>query len=109
MKKTGFVYLICDNSCDSFKIGMTKSSIEKRIKKLQTGNSTELFITAYHQTQYPYTVEKMLHNKFANYNKKNEWFNLSTNDVNNFHNYCNEIENLIVEMKDNPFFKKNLK
>lgn len=109
MAKEGFVYLICDNSNDCFKIGMTKQSLEKRIKELQTGNSTELFVSAYHKTKYPYTVEKMLHNKFSNKHKLNEWFDLKLNDITKFNEYCDEIESLILTMIDNPFFKKKLK
>jgi len=105
-----FVYLLCDSGQDSmFKIGMTKSSIEKRIKQLQTGNGSEIFIVDYHETEYPYYIEKMLHQKFSSNKKIGEWFELDTNDIKEFKEECNRLEELIIVMKDNKFFNKELK
>jgi len=105
-----FVYLLCDSGQDSmFKIGMTKSSIEKRIKQLQTGNGSEIFIVDYHETEYPYYIEKMLHQKFCSNKKIGEWFELDTNDIKEFKEECNRLEELIIVMKDNKFFNKELK
>ena len=51
----GYVYLICDSGHDNmFKIGVTKQPIEKRLKQLQTGNGSEIFLSAYHETEYPF-------------------------------------------------------
>lgn len=108
-KKKGFVYLICDNKNEVFKIGVTKKPIDKRIKELQTGNSTELFISKYHESVYPYTIETMLHNHFKIDNILNEWFELSIDNVTNFNDICNEMEMRIESLKENPFFKKILK
>lgn len=108
-KKKGFVYLICDNKNEVFKIGVTKKTIEKRIKELQTGNSTELFISKYHESEYPYTVENMLHTHFKIENVLNEWFELSAEDVTNFNETCEEMEKRIEILKDNPFFQKKLR
>lgn len=108
MRKGGYIYLICDNANNLYKIGVTKSTIENRIKKLQTGNATELFITAYHKTQYPFRIEKMLHNHFRNNNVLNEWFELSVDDVVNFNNICDKMEERIKALMDNPFFTKKL-
>ena len=105
----GYVYLICDNANELYKIGVTKSNIEKRIKKLQTGNATELFLVNYHESNYPYRIESMLHNRFKSQNVLNEWFELSKDDVTNFKNICLQIENMIKSLKDNPFFSKNLR
>lgn len=109
MKKKGYVYLICDNKNEVFKIGITKKSIEKRIKELQTGNSTELFITNYHETKYPYLIESMLHNHFCANNVLNEWFELKHEDVMNFTEICNMMEDRIELLKDNPFFQKRMR
>lgn len=108
-KKKGFVYLICDNKNEVFKIGVTKKTIEKRIKELQTGNCTELFISRYHESDYPYTIETMLHNHFKVDNILNEWFELTSEEVSKFNDICNELENRIEVLKDNPYFKKILK
>ena len=106
--KKGYVYLICDAETNRYKIGMTKGTIKNRMKKLQTGNSCELHIANYHETFYPYCIENMLHKYFSNKNELNEWYNLSSEDVFNFKNLCNEMENRINTLKDNPFFKKSL-
>lgn len=109
MKKKGFVYLICDNKNEVFKIGLTKKPIEKRIKELQTGNSTELFVTSFHETDYPYLIESILHRMYRKNNVLNEWFELDDKDVINFNKTCNELEERIEVMKDNPFFKKEMR
>lgn len=100
----GFVYLLCDG--ESFKIGMTKQKdIYHRIAELQTGNPNEIFISAYHKTNYPYKVEQMMHARYKTSKIKNEWFNLTLQQVINFNKECNKCEEIIKIMKDNPFFK----
>ena len=101
-----FVYLISniddDNIC---KIGVTKKKdIEDRKKELQTGSSNELYIRNYFETKYPYKLEKMLHRHFHDKILLNEWFKLSNEDINNFINTCNKYENILLSLKDNPFF-----
>ena len=99
----GFVYLLCDG--EHFKIGMTKQKdIHKRIAELQTGNPNEIFISAYHKTNYPLKIEQMMHFKYGLSRIKNEWFNLSVEQVVNFNKVCNECEETIKYLKDNPFF-----
>ena len=105
----GYVYLICDPANTTFKIGVTRDLESQRLKKLQTGNSTELFVSALYKTKYPFRIETMLHAKFRPKNELNEWFNLSANEVGNFTNICKEMEETINCMLDNPFFNKNLK
>lgn len=104
----GYVYLICDSANELYKIGVTKGDIQKRLKKLQTGNATELFLVNYHESNYPYRVENMLHNHFRSQNVLNEWFELSKDDIVNFKDTCMKIEDTIKCLKDNPFFTKNL-
>lgn len=110
MKETeGYVYLICDPSNTTFKIGVTRDLKSQRLKKLQTGNSTELFISSIYKTKYPFRMESMLHAKFKNKNELNEWFNLNAHEVGQFTNICKEIEEIINCLLDNPFFNKDLK
>lgn len=105
-----FVYLLCDSGQDNmFKIGVTKSTIEKRIKQLQTGNGSEIFVADYYETDYPFYIERMLHQKFCSGRKKGEWFELDFERVSSFKEECKKLEELIEVMKDNPFFQKNLK
>ena len=103
----GYVYLIEDVNNNTFKIGVTKSDVNKRLKRLQTGNSTGLRIKYQFQYDYPYRLESMLHTHFKHYCELNEWFGLP--DPTEFLNKCVEFSDIIDSMKDNPYFKKNLK
>ena len=48
MEKKGYVYLLGDFDKEgAYKIGVTRGTIERRIKKLQTGNSGEIYIVDY--------------------------------------------------------------
>lgn len=109
MIKRGLVYLICDPSQNLYKIGVTRGNGEKRLKQLQTGNASELQIIYTHETEFPYRLETMLHNKFKINQVLNEWYDLPAEVVLNFKDICLETESLINVMKDNYFFAKNLR
>lgn len=98
----GYVYLLTDGKF--FKIGVTRGSIEKRIKKLQTGNPDNITIVNYHLTEYPFKLESFLHTKHAQQKINNEWFDLSSNDVTSFKQECERIDQMFDQLKDNPFF-----
>ena len=102
----GYVYLIgeMDNK-GRYKIGSTKAkNVNKRLKQLQTGNSSELFIKESYETEHPFKLEKMLHNHFKSSNLIGEWFELSESDTEAFKKVCEEKENIISCLKDNPFY-----
>ena len=104
----GFVYLICDpEENGKFKIGVTRGSIEKRIKSLQTGNPNEIFICKYFETDNPYFFEKQLQFKYREYKTKGERFELGSDEIDKFETYCEQISEMYESIKDNPFFKKN--
>lgn len=106
----GFVYLLMDSDKEGvYKIGVTKGSIENRIKKLQTGNSSEISICNYYETDMPYFLEKKLHDHYKGYNVSGEWYELSDEDVLGFENECKQIEDMIISLKDNPFIKRQFK
>lgn len=105
----GYVYLICDPLNNHYKIGVTKGNIDKRMLKLQTGNSTELYIVCKHQTPYPFRMEKMLHLKYNQYKVHGEWFELPDYDIIHFNEVCEDIGSKIEALKENPFFAKGLK
>lgn len=105
----GNVYLIYDETNEKYKIGVTKNDVNKRLKKLQTGNSSVLCIKDIHPTEYMYRMETFLHNHYNSKRILNEWFDLSKEDVINFSNTCRHYENIIETLKDNPFFSKNLR
>ena len=102
----GYVYLIgeIDNK-GRYKIGSTKAKdVNKRLKQLQTGNSSELFIKESYETEHPFKLEKMLHNHFKSSNLIGEWFELSESDTEAFMGICEEKEKTIKALKDNPFY-----
>ena len=109
MGRKGTVYLICDPVNELYKIGVTCGSPQRRLKKLQTGNGTELHFVHMHESEYPFRVEKMLHNRFFSHNELNEWFSLTPEEVIEFGSHCEEVEALIEALKDNPFFMKRIR
>jgi hypothetical protein len=108
----GFVYLLGDWGKEKiYKIGVTRGKIEKRIKSLQTGNSGEIYIVDYFETENPFFIEKRLHliyNK-ERISKEKEWFELELEDVKKFKKHCEDIEKLIKTMKENHFCPKSIK
>lgn len=103
----GSVYLLGDSEKEGiFKIGVTRGDIQKRIKKLQTGNAGEIYLVSYYETEHPFLMEKMLHTKFFGDKVLNEWFSLTTEEVVAFKKSCEEIQKTIDALKDNYFFKK---
>lgn len=105
----GYIYLICDPANDTYKIGVTRNLESNRIKKLQTGNSTELHISYIYKCQYPFRLEKMLHNHYYSKRILNEWFKLDFDDYKNFIKTCEYLNKVIYNLLDNPFFAKDLK
>ncbi len=107
----GYVYLIgMVEVPGKYKIGSTRSkNIDKRLKQLQTGSSSELFVKDCYETEYPFKLEKMLHNRFKSSNLIGEWFELKENDINDFKSICEEKTNIIDSLKNNPFYFKQKK
>lgn len=100
----GYVYLMCDAVSDTFKIGVTKrKNIEERLKDLQTGNAADIFIRSYYECEYPYRLEKLLHNHFANKRVRGEWFALDAKDICSFKETCSRLYNIVESIKENPF------
>lgn len=100
-----FVYLICSNQTGTYKVGMTKNDPEKRLRQLQTGHPYELHIVDVFASQNARYVEKMVHHEYASVNTKNEWFELTPEQVGKFRNLCEKYENIYNLMKENIFFK----
>lgn len=103
----GSVYLLGDSEKEgTYKIGATRGSVNNRLKKLQTGNSSKLYVVDEYETEYPFIVENILHNRFAFKQVINEWYELDAENVKNFREKCKSIEEIIEVMKDNHFFRK---
>lgn len=101
----GYIYLINEWGTDNYKIGVTKSSVNKRKKPLQTGNSNELYVTREFYSENPYKLEKMLHRFYFKNHSMNEWFILSDEQVLDFLNVCKKFDDDIKYLIDvNPFY-----
>ena len=105
----GYVYLIEDSSNWLYKIGVSKHDPLLRLKKLQTGNPNKLKLISQYQTEYPFRLESILHNRYKHYKILNEWYELPLEVVSNFNEICQGVNDIIIVMKDNPFFGKQLK
>lgn len=108
MLKNGFVYLLEDwrNDERAFKIGFTTTSVEKRVKQLQTGNSADIVIVSSYQTPNYLKVEKHLHKLFASSHKRGEWFDMSDEKALTFLDECRKADDMINFMlENNPFYK----
>lgn len=103
----GSVYLLADDARDGiYKIGVTRGSIEERIKKLQTGNSSPIHMVMSYETDFPFVMENMLHTRYGSDRVLNEWFEMTDDEVVNFRNTCDEIQNTINVLKTNYWFAK---
>ena len=102
----GHVYLIGARDLPGrYKIGSTRGkNVNKRLKQLQTGSSSELYIKESYETEHPFKLEKMLHNHFESSNLIGEWFELSEADTRDFRRLCEEKLKVIESLKDNPFY-----
>ena len=102
----GYVYLIGEIGNDNrYKIGSTKAKkVETRLKQLQTGNSSELYLKESFETEHPFKLEKMLHNHFKSSNLIGEWFELSEDDIKGFRDICEDKSKIIESLKENPFY-----
>ena len=107
----GYVYLIGEIGKEGrYKIGSTRAKdVNTRLKQLQTGNSSELSLKDYFQTDKPFKLEKMLHNHFKSSSLIGEWFKLTKSNIDNFKSICEEKEKIIESLKHNPFYFKNTK
>lgn len=103
----GVVYLLGDSLKDGYyKIGVTRGSIEKRIKKLQTGNAGEIYLVTHFETNHPFVMEKMLHTKYFGKKENGEWYKLDDEDVIGFTKTCESLQKNIEVLKENYFFNK---
>lgn len=102
----GKVYLLAE-FCDGggFKIGITKRSIEQRIKEAQTGNSNEIILVNSYESENYKKIEGMLHRKFGTTRKRGEWFDLTHEQVVSFTEEAKKADEIAsLLLRDNPFY-----
>ena len=106
-RQGGFVYLLESNN--TYKIGMTNGSVEKRVQQLQTGNPHTInIVCCSEKVEYYKDYEKNLHLLYDNLKVRSngEWFSLSGDDVEEIEIFL-ETVNLTEVIIDNDLFLKN--
>ena len=97
MENKGFVYFFSNSK--NIKIGYTKNNPENRLKQLNTGSDTQLYMLGYIQGSIE--LEKSLHKKFGQdrIRQNAEWF-YPSQELIDFINKNNEIKNIYIELID---------
>jgi len=95
-----YIYLIQSLEDGYYKIGVSKHP-KKRVKQLQTGNSSELKLVETYQSEHANKIEKSLHRRYSYLKKEGEWFDMSIKEDVSFLTDCKQIENTINILKEN--------
>lgn len=102
------VYLIRQvdqNGEELYKIGVTKNSIETRLKCLQTGSPHQLDLLGYYKSPNYKKIEKWLHRSYNAQKLVGEWFNLTPQQVLSFTDDCISIDKTVSMLLEyNPFY-----
>jgi predicted GIY-YIG superfamily endonuclease len=93
-----YVYLIQSLEDGYYKIGVSKHP-KKRVKQLQTGNSSELKLIESYQTEYAHKIESALQNRYSYLKKEGEWFDMSISNEVSFISECKKIEETFEVLK----------
>ena len=84
------VYLISSGVDDKiYKIGHTRRGVKNRIKEFKTGNSSNLEVVDTFESKWGTKIEASLHKRYKRI--EGEWFNLTTDEVDNFIKTCQMI------------------
>jgi len=95
-----YIYLIQSQEDGYYKIGVSKHP-KKRVKQLQTGNSSELKLIESFQSEHAHQVERALQRRYSYLKKEGEWFDLSIKEDVSFLTDCKQIEESINILKKN--------
>ena len=75
-----YVYAIREKDTGNIKLGISRDP-QKRLRQLQTGNSSALELVAYHKAENRFTDERELHADAALHKIRGEWFSASALEV----------------------------
>lgn len=95
-----YIYLIQSLENSHYKIGISNNP-QRRIKELQTGNSSELRLVEVYQSEYAEKIERALQRRYSYLNKEGEWFDMSISNEVTFLAECRKIEETLVHLKKN--------
>lgn len=82
-----YVYLLRNDLTGDYKIGVSVNP-KKRVKTLQTGSSGQIHIIETFQSEYPYKIESMFHNRHRADRLEGEWFALDMRIEDEFLKQC---------------------
>ena len=94
------IYLIQSLEDGYYKIGVSKHP-KKRVKELQTGNSSELKLIESYESEHAHKVERALQRRYSYMKKEGEWFDMSISQEVSFLSDCKQIEESINVLKKN--------
>jgi hypothetical protein len=95
-----YIYLIQSLEEGYYKIGVSKNP-QRRIKELQTGNSSPLKLVETYQSEYADKIERTLQRRYSHLNKEGEWFDMSIQEEVTFVKNCKAIEENLIFLKKN--------
>ena len=95
-----YIYLIQSLENSYYKIGVSKHP-KKRLKQLQTGNSSELKLVEIYQSEIAHKIEKTLQRRYSHLRKEGEWFDMSISNEVSFSQECQKIEETLLFLKKN--------
>jgi hypothetical protein len=93
-----YIYLIQSLEEGYYKIGISKHP-KKRLKELQTGNSSKLKLIEVYQSELADKVERILQRRYSHFHMEGEWFNMSVLEEVSFQSNCREIEENLKFLK----------
>lgn len=95
-----YVYLIQSLENSYYKIGISKHP-KKRVKELQTGNSSELKLVEVYKSGFANQIEKTLQRRYSHLRKEGEWFDMGISNEVSFIQECQKIEETLIFLKKN--------
>jgi hypothetical protein len=95
-----YIYLIQSLENSYYKIGVSKNP-QRRIKELQTGNSSELKLVESYQSEYADKIERTLQRRYSHLRKEGEWFDMGISNEVSFRKECQKIEETLTFLKKN--------
>jgi len=94
------VYLIQSLEDSYYKIGVSKHP-KKRLKQLQTGNSSELKLVESYPSEFAHQIEKTLQRRYSHLRREGEWFDMGISNEVSFIKECQKIEETLTFLKKN--------
>lgn len=95
-----YVYLVQSLENSYYKIGISKHP-KKRVRELQTGNSSELKLVEVYKSEFASQIEKTLQRRYSHLHKEGEWFDMGISNEVSFIQECQKIEETLTFLKKN--------